>query len=216
MFIFLFIFFLTGANPNTLNPSQHSPLGVVFQQWGNDQENYFPLAELLLKFGSKPNYSYPDGNSLLHFVLSNGGGQGRHPDDWVDLLLAHKANVDSLNVNGATPLFLAAAFGYFYVAIKLLENNANIRTTISQAVAIGTFTYAVGDTLLIAAVNGQSPRLLAMLLSCDDNLVLFSSITRAISVANSVQSNECVLVLNDFQSKRQTSIDPSQKNSSGK
>lgn len=52
--------------------------------------------------------------------------------DILDVLLAHGADVNSMNIDGSTPLFIATQSNNTIAACQLLEHGANVRHKNSQ------------------------------------------------------------------------------------
>lgn len=82
-------------------------------------QNY-ALTEALLQAGDNPNASLnKDGFTLLHFAVTQGN------IDLVKLLITHRANVNSQDKDGNTPLMLAAIKRDLPMLHFLLKNGAN-------------------------------------------------------------------------------------------
>lgn len=104
-----------GADVNTPMDGGATPLTIAFTR------NYFEIARLLLNKNAEANVIYhQETESYLLFAAAMVGDL-----DWVQLLVEAKANVDQPTNQGATPLFIAAQYGYEAVARYLLQSNAN-------------------------------------------------------------------------------------------
>ncbi|KAL5006741.1 hypothetical protein ScPMuIL_015547 [Solemya velum] len=80
------------------------------------------VVALLLENGANVNKRYEGGNTALHLAASLDGNS-----EVLDDLLAHGADVDSVNVDGSTPLFIATQSNNQFTACQLLEHGANVR-----------------------------------------------------------------------------------------
>ena len=121
-----------GANPNLQEEGCDSryrrsfPLHIAAA--GRNSE----LAEFLLKHGADVDVVDTDGNTALHHAIeyytrrirksrSPYSDDCRNAMSVVDILLENKANVNTVNNSGDTPLYLAAATGLLDIVCRMLE-----------------------------------------------------------------------------------------------
>ena len=109
--------------------------------------------ELIEKPGSTVvNYRGGDGNAGLHIAMRN-----RNPN-WVGFLLARGADPNIGDKNKDTPLILAARMGFSEGAARMLMARAEVDRT-----------NKLGETALIAAVQGRQQAIVKMLLEAGAN-----------------------------------------------
>jgi ankyrin repeat protein len=89
-----------GANPNTVSGNGYTAL---YMAAGSDYGA--TAAEALLNYGADPNARNASGNTALHQAASQGATQV------IEILLAHKADINAANNNGYVPLLGAISYG---------------------------------------------------------------------------------------------------------
>lgn len=94
------------------------------------------VIKFLLDNGADPSPKYPGGNAALHYAAGLSG-----PSDVLELLVAYKAEIDPVNVEGCTPLFFATQSNNKFAACVLIEQGANVRQKNSQGLT--AFDYIV-------------------------------------------------------------------------
>ncbi len=123
------------------------------------RDGFKSVAELLMARGADVNWSYPSGESALHYAVV-----GRH-ESLVELLLARGAKPDVLanasisysipNFNpavakGTTPLHEAASRGSLPIAERLIKAGASVQATNYEAMTPLHFAANAGHTNLCA------------------------------------------------------------------
>lgn len=95
-------------------------------------EGNLPLVEKLLAAGHSPDVSDPEGQGLIHHaILSMNERPELIPDlqKIIHLILEKGANPNQADIDGITPLMLAAKSGYLEVVKDLLETGADKNAT---------------------------------------------------------------------------------------
>ena len=139
---------------NTLNEYGSSPLSNALAQKHNE------IARFLISQGADVNYKDAENSSLLFYIdnpemaslLIESGIDIEARDQWqnvglhfyasrgwnemVKLLLDHKANPNSLNESGESPIFWALERGHNQTAKLLTENGANIHLQNSSQISL--------------------------------------------------------------------------------
>ena len=130
-----------GVDPNQ-RPSmaiQHSPLQLAVEQQS------VPMVEALLTHGANPS---PAGNGALRASVETGNRS------ILQMLIAHRADVNALGDNGDSALHVACRVGFTKAARLLLAHGANVS-------AAGNDT---ADTALHCSVQFNRPTITAVLL----------------------------------------------------
>lgn len=151
--------------------------------------------ELLQKPGSTvANYRGLDGNAGLHIAVRNREG------NWIGYLLSREADPDIADKNGDTPLILAARLGFSEGAARLLMYRASVDKT-----------NRIGETALMAAVQGRNAAIVKMLLEAgaDPDKADFASGYSARDYAKrDTRSTEMLRLIESVKSKKKTVVGP--------
>ena len=86
------------------------------------REGHFPIVDMMItgNYFDDINHKNSDGFSSLHFAALSGSS-----DIVIRLLSVPEVNIDTANVNGSTPLMLAAEKGSLASVVVLVEHGAN-------------------------------------------------------------------------------------------
>ena len=124
------------SNPSTINAQDEhgeTPLHFAVRGHARCGTKHSAIAKLLLEYGADASLRGRKGQTPLHCLgFDVLGGEPIDPT-LIALLLAHGANVDDLDADGNTPLYLAAKNLHHVEAVRfLVSRGANVNATDSQ------------------------------------------------------------------------------------